>query len=107
MINKEYFVKCINFIKERDKQQQKINDMFTDEFEDSIFYPYMKYETAFVDLLSKVMEDDGEWISYFIYELDFGKNYKDGMVEDENGNYIPMGTAEELYDFLIKEKENK
>lgn len=56
--------------------------------------------------LEKMFYDNEEVMSnieYFVYELDFGKKYKDGMIKDGEGNYIKMGTVAELYDVLIKE----
>ena len=108
VISKEQFVKCIDFIIKRSEAQEKINELFTNEFEDAIFYPYFKYETAYVDLLELIFNDtENNWISYFIYELDFGRKWKPGMVTDDFGD-VPMSSAEELYDFLInKEETNK
>lgn len=51
------------------------------------------------DLLSPVSRD----VSYFIYELNFGKEYTEGCVED-NGVNIDFSTAESLYDYLTKNK---
>lgn len=31
------------------------------------------------------MRDEGQDISYFIYELDYGRDYKHGCVTDSNG----------------------
>ena len=41
-------------------------------------------------------------IEYFVYELDFGKKYYDGMITDSEGNYIKMATVEDLYNVLMK-----
>lgn len=103
ILTKKDFVDYIEFIKERDEKMEQINNLFTDEFEDSIFYPYFKYEAKFVNLLKTVMHDDGDWIDYFIYERDYGKDLKLGDVTESDGTPIPMSTAEELYDFLINE----
>lgn len=42
-------------------------------------------------------------IEYFVYELDFGKKYQDGMIKDGEGNYIKMTTVADLYWYLVKE----
>lgn len=79
-----------------------------EEFIDSIFYPYSRYESKMVELLEAIMIDAKcQWISYFIYELDFGKNYVDGCVsyKKDNGGSIDISTPEKLYDFLIKNIE--
>lgn len=42
-------------------------------------------------------------LEYFIYELDFGRNYTDGCLTDDNGCDVRISTAEELYDVLVKD----
>ena len=109
LLTKEEFCKYINFIKDRVEAEDKINDLFTEEFFDSIFMPYGKCIDKIVSLLSKIMrcEDIDAYgttdIDYFIYELDFGKKWPEYSAYDEHGALIPMRTPEELYDYLIKE----
>ena len=101
-ITKEEFVSYINFIKERGEKMDELNRAFTDEFEDSIFYPYLKYEAKMVDLLKSVMHDKYDDIEYFIYELNFGEKYEDGMIREKDGTLIDFSTAENVYDYLVK-----
>ena len=42
-----------------------------------------------------------------IYELDYGRSYKAGMVTDTCGNDIDCSSAETVYDSLMKEAANK
>ena len=113
MIKKELFVQTINFMKERSDATVNINKLFTDEFEDSIFYPYFKYENQIIKLLAASFDYDdniiGDWISYYCFELDFGRTHKLGDVtEVKNGVEvaIPLGTPEELYNMLFTEACN-
>ena len=74
----------------------------SDEFEDAIFWPYNKYETMMIKLLSEIFKDEEEgWINYYIYELEFGKRWKPGYIID-NGRDIKMETPGDLYDYLIE-----
>jgi len=41
-------------------------------------------------------------LDYFIYDLDFGNNWKTGDITDTNGNDIKLQTNEDLYDYLMK-----
>ena len=66
----------------------------------------ISHEGIVVRLLEKIMGDSYGNISYFIYELDYGKAYKDGCISDDNG-IIDIGTAEKLYDFLVNEYWNR
>ena len=110
MHQKELFVQTINFIKKRNDAIQKINQVFTDEFEDSMFYPYFKYENQLIKVLAASFDYDDEiiedWILYYCFDLDFGRTYKLGDVtEIKNGVEvaIPLGTPEELYNMLFGE----
>ena len=53
-------------------------------------------------LLRKLMKDSFENIDYFIYELDYGRKYQPGMIQDENGQNINLSTAEKLYDYITE-----
>lgn len=107
MIKKDLFVQTINFIRDRNDAMDKINKVFTAEFDDSVFYPYFKYDNQILKLLAASFDYDDDlmydWISYYCFERDFGRNYKLGDVQNENGEPIPFGTPEELYDMLFEE----
>ena len=45
------------------------------------------------------MRDSFGNISYFIYELDYGREYQEGCVSDKNGN-IDISTPEKLLKLL-------
>lgn len=47
-------------------------------------------------------KDRNEWISYFCFELNFGRKYKEGLVTDDNGNNISLETFDDLYTLLTK-----
>ena len=106
MIKKELFVQTMNFLKERSDAMDKLNKVFSDEFEDSVFYPYLKYDNQIIKLLATSFDYDDDvmydWISYYCFELDFGRKHKLGDVT-KNGTPIPLGTPEELYDMLFED----
>ena len=106
MIKKELFVQTINFIRDRSDAMDKLNDVLVDEFADSAFYPYFKYEDQLIKVLAASFDYDddiiGDRIAYYCYELDFGRKHKLGGVAF-NGVPVPLGTPEELYDMLFKE----
>lgn len=62
----------------------------------------ISHEGIVVKLLEKLMQDSAGNISYFIYELDYGKEYREDCVSDKNGNN-DISTPEKLYDYLMKE----
>lgn len=60
-----------------------------------------RYENLLVETLELYFKDKSLWISYFIYELDWGRKYKDGCVTSRGRN-IPLKTIDDLYDLLNK-----
>lgn len=98
-MTKEVFIETINFMKIRKDNEIVINNYLTIEFGDSIVYPYSRYEVQMVKVLENVFNDVSGWISYFIYELDFGRQWKPGTVT-EDGKDVPLSTPEELYNML-------
>ena len=57
-------------------------------------------ETLWLDTIEKAVNDDGDWISYWIYELDFGKKAKKGTVQDGDGKNLPIKTISDLYNLI-------
>ena len=106
-LTKEQFIHYINFIKERRDKVDQINRLFTEEFEDSVFYPYARYETELINLLETVFEGD-DTISYFIYELDFGElEFASECITNPDGTTVSLTSPEELYDYLVGEHFTK
>lgn len=66
----------------------------------------ISHEGIVVQLLEKIMGDSCGNISYFIYELDYGKEYKEGCISDNNG-FIDISSAGKMYDFLMIEYGSK
>ena len=109
MIKKDLFVETINFIRDRNDAMDKLNKVFTEEFEDSVFYPYFKYEAQMLKILAASFDYENDVIeyniSYFCFELDFGRKYgpDEEYAWEKDGTPIKLGNAEELYDYLFKE----
>lgn len=109
MISKKEFVEIIERLKNYNDLQDKIDDLFKSNI-DNKEMDFMNagsicigHESVVVELLENMFNTD--MISYWIYELDYGKEYKDGYVQDGKGNNIDISTLEKLYDYLIKEAE--
>lgn len=109
MITKKEFVEIINRLKKYNNLKDKINNLF-DDCIDNKEMDFINagsicigHESVVVELLENMFNTD--MISYWIYELDYGKEYKDGYVQDGKGNNIDISTVEKLYDYLIKEAE--
>ena len=63
-------------------------------------------EEALIAMLKQTMDDDNRhsWIDYYIYELDFGKSWKESSVTIDN-KPIKLKTVDDLWDLLTMEEE--
>lgn len=109
MITKERFVQILRRLENYNKLQEQINSLF-DECIDNKENDFCNagsicigHESVVVELLENMFDTD--MISYWIYELDYGRKYKDGYVLDGEGNIVDLSTLEKLYDYLIEEAE--
>ena len=110
LISREEFVKCIDRLREATDLVDKIDDIMR-ESRDNIKNDFMNaaslqitHEQIVIDLLEKLTHDDEIYsdVSYFIYELDYGREYEPWMVKDNDGNELDFSTAGSLYDYLSK-----
>lgn len=111
-LSKKEFVDIINRLQTATDLVDKVEELFRksrDNLENDFCNGaglQISHEGIVVKLLEKLMGDSCGNISYFIYELDYGKEYKEGCISDNNG-VIDISTAEKLYDFLVSEYGNK
>ena len=104
MITLEQFKIALSDIKLFQQAQDSINDGFKILGQDSQIM-ITEPESVVVRLLEVIFNDKGEWIQYFLYELNWGEKYKDGCITDTDGSFIRLSTIDELYDFLLKEEK--
>ena len=107
-MTKEKFCEIIDEIKKLHEYESEIyavNRKYN--YDADISFPTL--ESAVMSLLEEIFNcpetEVGTDISYFVYELDFGKEWEPGMIIDESGNDIDLSTAEKLYDYLMKERD--
>ena len=106
VLTKEEFVNVMNDYKNIFDFSDELNNVFFKYKCDGEIYPPVGSDTI-MRLLEFMFHDAYGWISYWCWELDFGKSFEDGDVKDKDGNNISLKTPEDLYDFLIKNmKEN-
>jgi hypothetical protein len=68
------------------------------------YFSLGRYETLFLQAMKEAMTDTSDWISYFVYDMSFGKDAKEKSVTDKNGKGIPIKTLDNLYN-IIKNNE--
>ena len=112
MISKEQFVKIIDrlrqvndFVEETNEKARQLDDAIESDFFNAMSLS-ISHETIVVQLLEN-MFNDSDYISWWLYDLSYGREYKEYCIQDAEGNAIDLSTAEKLYDFLIEEMEEQ
>lgn len=107
MISKQKFIEIINklktvndFVYETNQKARQLKETIISDFFDADSL-IISHETIVIELLENIF-NDGNILSWWIYDLDYGRKYKDGCITEENGDFIDLSTAEKLYDYLIK-----
>lgn len=109
----EEFVSIIDRLREASDLVDKVDELFRisrENIENDFCNAaglQISHESVVVKLLKKLMHDKHEWIDYFIYELDYGRNYEPGMIKEADGTNIDLSSAEALYGYLKSYCENK
>ena len=68
---------------------------------------YISYSTPEVDdsLIIRILDRmfNTDMISYWCWELNYGREYKDGDIREVNGETIDISSLDKLYKYLVKE----
>lgn len=105
-MSKESFCKVMDNYKSMFDFTDEMNELFDKYKMDGNIFPPLCTETV-IDLLEFIFNDKNQWISYWVWELEFGKRYEDVDVEGSDGCIILLKTTEDLYDLLVRNmKEN-
>ena len=103
MITKAQFVSYITKLEELSNVEDCINEALKKLDTDFNFITFAQYTNLAIGILQDVFQDKkNDWIGYYIWEKNFGKDLKVGDVTAKNGKPIPLKTAEDLYSILIK-----
>ena len=93
------FERCI----ERIKQYFEFSDSLYALGIDTAEMPLDRVYVDLIDLLETAMGDTrNHWISFFIYNMDFGSR-ADEMTVMDNGKKISLSSTHELWDLLVHE----
>ncbi len=101
MITKDLFCEIIEDAKKADEYQNWLNaQLQKNGAEGYLFQP------TCIDSVIKLLHfyfgnsDIDDMISYFCFELNYGKKWKEGMLIDKDGNDIVLSTPSDLYNYL-------
>lgn len=108
-LTKESFCGLIDEIENHYRKIRQIEDIIgidlveTEAFD--LLYKTVNFLTNLVYTEEELKESGGfDDISYYAWELDFGKNWLSGMVTNKDGKNIPLKNSEDLWNILT-EKE--
>ena len=97
-MTKENFSELINAVK---NHSEYIWNLYKDYGIDFVNSPVMEIENEITKYLKAQFDDKCDWIGYWMWELNFGENWKPGTIT-ENGNDIPLKTIDDLWNLLTK-----
>jgi len=89
----------IGQIQNNNLKEQAIEELFNCESFSTLF---ASSNDTIVKLLEFIFQDESEWIQYWLWELDFGKEATRLGAFDANNEPIPLSTVNDLYNLLLK-----
>jgi len=103
IFSKEYFVETMEEIKKQVRHDKNCHEAFKVILPDD-YVTYYKNDFVVNQLLKIVKEafndnNSYSWIDYFIWDLDFGDKYKEGMVKVSSKNF-QLKSISDLWDLL-------
>jgi len=109
MISKKLFIETIDFIKKKREHESALIEalQLCSPHEYIYAFIYNEYEEQVIKLLHESLglpKDDGV-LEYWLWELNFGKDYTVGCFMDKE-KVIDISTADKLYDFLTRKGKN-
>jgi hypothetical protein len=102
MLTKEKFIRALTELKSLEEDIDNVHVALQKLDPDFGGFYLSRVSTLIVNLLKDAMNDKYDYIDYFIYELEYGKKWKKGMITDKNKKDIKLQTAEDLYNYIIK-----
>lgn len=103
MLSFEEFDRIVNSIKKKDLELEAIWDALGGC--DKLYQTAMFEEV--VQLLEHIFQDKDGWISYWIWELNYGERWHNGAVTEVDGTDIKLQNLEDLYRFLINNRQRE
>ena len=104
-MTKERFCKIINKLKTASDIKEQVNEIYRNSREniDNDFMNaaalQINHELIVIELLKEIMHDEYDYIHYFIYELDYGREWTPNSITCD-GESIDISTPEKLFDYL-------
>jgi len=104
MIKKDLFVKCLNNYKAYNDWEHELYKLGINFWEREEIQNLLN---SYIELLEYCCKDipndkyDSSNISYFIYDVEFGKNADEYFITLDTGDEIKFNTVDDLWDYLV------
>ena len=103
-LSREKFTEMLNFMKKKERYIQQLIELIQKNNLEFSYSPYDEYNSNIIDLLASLFENEDrakDWISYWVYDLNYGDKYFDGCVSHGSTD-IRLKTADDLYNYLTE-----
>ncbi len=99
-MKKELFIKTLKDLRELLDAEKEVDIALKKFSTDFGGFHIDKYTEMVVDLLKDAVNDDSDWIGYYLWELDWGEKWKKGTITSKNGKEIPLKDYDDLWEIL-------
>ena len=99
-ISFELFQEVLGFIETRSIQTEILDAVVKDISPESNIFDDTEMYSLLTKMLKEATNDKYDYISYWMWELDFGDSWEPGTLLDTNNEEIPLKTVEDLWKFL-------
>ncbi|MDD3123750.1 MAG: hypothetical protein PHC62_09630 [Candidatus Izemoplasmatales bacterium] len=111
MISKKLFCDTLARMEVLQRVEDQVNLVFEENAVKDMLFSYGDVFVLLLEVLTETMHDEERgWITYFIFDLNYGKEYgTDRRLTpiDEDGNFVPASNSEELYQYLVEKATDK
>lgn len=108
MIDKGIFIETIEELKQQLDHDVRCGEAFTAILPNDFVSGYDNHWVVnqLIKMLKVITNDDSQhsWIEYYIWELDFGRKWKKGMVS-VNGIDYKLKTTNDLWNIITNDSE--
>lgn len=106
ILKEEEFCELLSKLKRRKEIIEEIEEIKRREYKE-LGDEYIICSTPEVDdsLIIKILDRmfNTDMVSYWCWELNYGREYKDGDIREVNGETIDISSLDKLYKYLVKE----
>lgn len=100
MISKEKFIEYLERYKELVDIEEKVDNVLKLLNPDFNSLALDKHGSLILDMLKDLVHDKYDYIDYYIYELDWGKNGINCIAEVDGGKTYSLTNYDELYECI-------